>query len=204
MTDWIIGFIERFGYAGIALLMALENIFPPIPSELIMPFAGYVAATGHLHPAGVIAAGTAGSLLGTLPWYWLGRAVGRDRLRRLVERHGRWLAMSPEDLQRADEWFKRHGARAVLVGRIIPALRSVVSMPAGVAHMPFASFLFWSGIGTAVWTAALASLGYVMERDYERAEPFLNAASKIVVAVLVLTYIWRVARFGKHGPNRRA
>jgi membrane protein DedA with SNARE-associated domain len=197
MTDWIIGFIERFGYAGIALLMALENIFPPIPSELIMPFAGYVAATGHLHPIGVVAAGTVGSLLGTLPWYWLGRAIGRERLRKLVTKHGRWLAMSPEDLARADEWFKRHGARAVLLGRIVPALRSVVSMPAGVAHMPFASFLFWSGIGTAVWTAALASLGYVMERDYERAEPFLNAASKIVVAVLVITYIWRVARFGK-------
>ena len=90
MADWIIGFIEQYGYVGVAALMMLENVFPPIPSELIMPFAGFVSARGTLDPFGVLAAGVAGSLAGTLPWYWLGRAVGRQRVHTLVARHGRW------------------------------------------------------------------------------------------------------------------
>jgi len=197
MADWTISFIERFGYLGIAFLMALENVFPPIPSEIIMPFAGFVAARGDLHPAGVVLAGTLGALAGTLPWYWLGWRIGRERLARWVKAHGRWFTLSPQELERAERWFQRHGGRAVFAGRLVPAVRSVISLPAGVARMPLAPFMVWSFAGSLLWTAALAALGFWLESHYERAAPYLNGATQAVLAVLVVSYVWRVLRFGR-------
>lgn len=195
MAEWIIQLIERFSYVGIALLMALENVFPPVPSELIMPFAGFVAARGDLNGIGVVLAGSAGSLAGTLPWYWVGRRIGRERLGRWVERHGRWFTMSPADLERAEGWLQRHGGMAVMLGRLVPALRSVISMPAGVTRMPLLSFLFWSSAGTLVWTSALASLGWVLQNQYERVAEYLEIATRVVLGLLVAGYLWRVVRF---------
>lgn len=195
MFDWIVAAITQYGYLGIALLMFVENVFPPIPSELIMPFAGFVATRGELDLAGVIAAGVAGSLAGAMPWYWAGRALGRARLRRLAQRHGRWLTVSPEDLARAEDWFDRHGPAAVLVGRLIPAIRSVVSAPAGVACMPLPRFLLWSGIGTLAWTAALTSLGWMLESQYERVSHWLDPVSNGVVAAIAVGYVVRVVRW---------
>jgi membrane protein DedA with SNARE-associated domain len=204
MAEWIIQLIERFSYGGIALLMALENVFPPIPSELIMPFAGFVAARGDLSPVGVVLAGAAGSLAGTLPWYWLGRKIGRERLGHWVERHGRWFTMSTQDLERAEQWLERHGGAAVLFGRLVPAVRSVISMPAGVTRMPMASFLLWSSAGTLVWTSALAALGFALESQYERIAEYLDIVTKVVLGAIVLAYVWRVLRFGKKKEERPA
>jgi membrane protein YqaA with SNARE-associated domain len=134
MFDWITGLVERTGYVGIALLMLAENVFPPIPSELIMPLAGFAAAQGELGMAGVVAAGTAGALAGALLWYGLGRWVGLERLKRWAAEHGRWLTVSPDDLDRAAAWFGRHGGAAVLVGRLVPAVRTLISVPAGHKH----------------------------------------------------------------------
>lgn len=195
MSDLITGWIERFGYFGIALLMAVENVFPPVPSELIMPFAGYVAAKGDLNIAGVVAAGALGSVLGTLPWYWLGRRIGRERLARWVKAHGRWFTVTPDELERAERWFERSGGWALLLGRLVPAVRSVISMPAGVESMPLAKMLAWSAAGTLLWSGALATLGFLLESRYERISPWVDRISIGVLVFLLAAYLWRVVRF---------
>lgn len=192
MFDWIIAAIAQYGYLGIALLMFAENVFPPIPSELIMPFAGFVATRGQLDPVGVVAAGVAGSLAGAMPWYWAGRRLGRARLQRLAERHGRWLTVSADDVARAERWFDRHGAAAVLMGRLVPAIRSVISAPAGMVRMPLPRFVLWSAVGTLLWSAALTSLGWLLESQYARVADWLDPVSKAVLAAIAVSYAYRV------------
>jgi len=148
MFRWIADTIESLGYAGIAALTFLENIFPPIPSELVIPLAGFVAAQGVLRPQWVIAAATIGSLAGSTAWYVLGRRVGKARLHRWVEQHSRWLTLSTDDLGRVDVWFKSHGAWAVCLGRMVPGIRTLISLPAGFTGMPLWRFLTYSALGT--------------------------------------------------------
>lgn len=195
MAEWIIEFIQRGGYAGIALLMLLENVFPPIPSELVLPFAGYVAATGRLDPAGVLLAAVTGSLLGALPWYWAGRRLGHGGLQRFAARHGRLLTLCPEDIDRAQDWFHRHGPSSVGFGRMVPAVRSFISMPAGVGRMPLPRFLMWSALGSAVWNVLLLALGFALQSRYEQAQETIEWLTRGVVALLVVGYVWRVIRF---------
>ncbi|MFZ1426561.1 MAG: DedA family protein [Geminicoccaceae bacterium] len=195
MFDWITALIAHTGYFGIALLMLAENVFPPIPSELIMPLAGFTAARGELSLAGVLVAGTAGSLAGALVWYEIGRRVGLRRLRRWADRHGRWLTMSPEDLDQAVDWFRRHAGAAVLIGRLIPAVRTLISVPAGVAEMRLPSFLAWTTGGTALWTTLLVAAGYLLEGGYEQVSAWVNPVSNVIVGLIVLGYAYRVATF---------
>lgn len=195
MFDWITDLIERTGYFGIFVLTFLENVFPPVPSELIMPLAGYKAAEGSLSLPLVIAAGTAGSLAGASVWFYAGLKLGHQRVRRLAERHGRWLTMSPDDVEQATAWFERHGGPAVLIGRLIPAIRSVISLPAGIARMPLPGFLALSAIGTGLWTTFLVCAGYLLESQHAVVADYLNPVSNAVFAGMALWYIWRVARF---------
>ncbi len=197
MFDWITALVQQTGYLGIALLMLAENVFPPIPSELIMPLAGFTAARGELSIVWVVVAGTVGSIAGALLWYYVGRWIGAERLERWAERHGRWLTMSPEDVERARGAFARHGAAAVLVGRLVPAVRTLISVPAGITAMSLPRFLFWTGLGTAAWTALLAGLGYALESQYAVVADYVNPVSNVVVALLVAGYAWRVATFGR-------
>lgn len=197
MAEWIIRFIDQHGYLGITALMCLENIFPPLPSELIMPFAGFAAARGQLHPLGAVLAGVLGSVLGTLPWYWAGRRLGSQRLKAWARCHGRWLAVSAEDIEHGERWFARHGARSVMLGRLVPALRSVISAPAGVAAMAPGPFLLWSSLGTALWTALLAALGYLLEDRYAEVGHWLEPLTRIFVVGCVLAYLYRVLTFGR-------
>lgn len=200
MTDWIVAFIEGHGYLGIAALMLLENVVPPIPSELIMPFAGFSVAKGHLHFVGVVAAGTVGSLLGTLPWYFAGRALGADRLKRWASRHGRWLTVAADDIDVARRWFDRCGPAAVALGRLIPAVRSVISAPAGVACMSLPTFLLWSAAGSLVWVTALTTLGWALQNHYSEVGAWIDPVAKLVVGAALAVYVWRVVRFG--GRNK--
>ena len=155
MFELITSLIAQTGYLGIALLMLAENLFPPIPSELIMPLAGFTAARGELSLLGVLLAGTIGSLAGALLWYEVGRRIGVERLRRWAGCYGRWFTMAPEQVDRAVAWFQRHGALAVLVGRLVPAIRTLISVPAGIAGMKLPAFLAWTTAGTALWTDSL-------------------------------------------------
>ena len=195
MFGWIVHLVEQGGYAAIAFLMVLENVLPPIPSELIMPLAGFAAAGGKLNLVGVIASGTAGSLAGALFWFWVGRSVGPDRLTAFARRHGRWLTLHPTEIERARSFFDRHHAAALFFGRLIPTVRTLISVPAGVNRLPLTSFLVWTLLGTALWTAALAGAGYLLQGQYQRVSEWVNPVSNVIFAALVIWYVYRVIRF---------
>lgn len=197
METFVQMLMQRLGPFGIGLLMFLENVFPPIPSELIMPLAGYLATRGDMNILVVIGAGTIGSLLGTLPWYYPGRRLGHHGVRRLAENHGRWLTMSPSDVDAASDRFKRHGNSSVMLGRLIPTVRTLISVPAGVANMPLGRFLLFSSIGTLLWTAALALAGYLLGQAYSTTQDYVDPVSTTVLIILVGYYIYRVVTFKK-------
>ena len=187
--------MEKLGAFGIGLLMFLENIFPPIPSELIMPLAGYLATRGDMNIVVVIAAGSIGSMLGILPWYFLGRWLGHDGVRKFASRHGRWLTMTASDVDAATDRFKRHGAVSVLVGRLIPTVRTLISVPAGVANMPIGTFLTLSFVGTLIWTSALAVAGYLLGQAYSVVADYIDPVSTGVLILLVGIYVYRVITY---------
>jgi membrane protein DedA with SNARE-associated domain len=194
LIEWMTSFVEQTGYVGIALLMLLENVFPPIPSELIMPMGGFAAARGSLSLPGVVVAGCIGSLAGAGFWYGVGRWIGCERLRRFAARHGAWLTISPAEVDRAQAWFQRHGWLAVLIGRLVPGVRTLISVPAGIAEMPLRPFLLFSAVGTAAWTSLLATAGYMLEEHYHAVAGWLNPLANLVVASLVILYLVRLGR----------
>ncbi|MFC3832341.1 MULTISPECIES: DedA family protein [Deinococcus] len=195
MVEWVQGLMDSLGYVGILLLMVLENLFPPIPSELIMPSAGFAAARGDLNLIVVILMGTLGSVVGTLPLYYIGRAFGEDRLVEWADKHGKWLTLSGKDIKKADDWFDRHGTKAVLFGRMVPGIRSLLSLPAGMSEMPLPKFLLYSAIGSGLWASALAGAGYLLGDNYEQVEQYVGPASKVILAVLaVAAVMWFVRR----------
>ena len=203
MFDWITGLVQSTGYFGIAALMLAENIFPPIPSELIMPLAGFVASQGELDPFLVVLAGTVGSVLGALPWYYAGYWLGEERVCRFAARHGRWLTLDDKDVGKAIRWFQRHGTKAVLFGRLVPTVRTLISVPAGLARMPMGRFLFYSSIGTVVWTGALAASGYLLGQEYRTVSHYLDLVSQIIIGVIVIVYVYRVMAAGRTGARVR-
>lgn len=192
MADWIISTIEQFGYVGLFALMLLESIFPPIPSELIIPFAGFVAARGDLSIIGVLLATTLGAVVGTLPWYIAGRLFGLHRLRYLADRYGRWLTLNAEEIDLATGVFRRYGPWMVLLGRLLPIIRTLISIPAGLAAMPAWKFIGFSVIGMVVWNSILAGAGYLMAEHYDLIEVWLDPLSTIVVVAVVALYLFRL------------
>ena len=195
MIESLAAWIDRGGYLGIVLLTCVETIFPPLPSEVFMPMAGYAAARGHLSLAGVIASGTLGSLAGAWFWYGIGRAIGLDRARDLAARHGRWLTLHPRDIDRGTAWFARFGGLVVLFGRMVPGIRSLVSVPAGIAHMPVGRFLLLSAIGTLAWTSLLMTAGYLLGAEYRRVSGWADPISTLVIAGIVAGYVYRLMTF---------
>ena len=194
MFDFITGWIDAGGLLAVGALMVLENVFPPIPSELIIPLAGFSAAEGRFGLIPLILVATLGSVLGSTLWYALGRALGEARFLRLVDRHGAWLTLTRAEAEGATAWFRRHGPWAVLLGRLVPTVRTLISVPAGVAGMGWGPFLLFTAIGTAGWTALLAGAGWLLQDNYERVEAWLNPVTTIVVALVVGLYLWRLVR----------
>ena len=192
MTEWIVRLIEQTGYLGVAFLMFLETVFPPIPSEVIMSIAGVAAGQGKLSYGWVVAAGTAGAMLGNILWYLAARALGIIRLKPIIERWGRWITMNWAEVQRAERWFALHGTFFVFVGRLLPTVRSLVSVPAGLLKMRFRDFFIASTIGTAGWTALLAGAGYELGQNYGEIDKVLGPASTAIMVVLAAGYIYRV------------
>ena len=192
MDDWVIRLIEQSGYLGVAFLMFLETVFPPIPSEVIMPVAGVAAANGQLQFGWVVAAGTAGAMLGNTLWYLAARALGVERLEPLIRKHGRWVTLSWPDIQKAERWFRKNGLFFVFLGRLLPTVRSLVSVPAGLLRMRLKSFLLASTLGTAGWTALLAGAGYKLGENIEDIETYIGPASNAILLVLFMGYVWRL------------
>lgn len=195
MSDWIKDLVEQMGYVGILLLMFLENVFPPIPSEVIMPLAGFGAADGKYSLPLVIAAGLAGTLAGALFWYAIARKIGDERLRRWADSHGRWITLSGDDIEKIEDWFCRHGRWAVPLAHLVPGLRTLISIPAGVFAMPPTRFVLLTAIGAGIWTGALATAGYLLGERFEGVEAYLGPVSSTIMAGLLLLYVWRVIRF---------
>jgi len=197
--------MQSLGYLGIGLLMFLENIFPPIPSELIMPLAGFTAAQGELSFAGAVTAGIAGSVLGQLPLYYLGRLAGEERLKRWADKYGKWLTVSHEEIERAKGWFDQHGGKAVLICRLIPGIRSLISIPAGMAQMNLVTFLLYSTVGMGVWALALAWLGLVLGQNYELVSQYLGPVTYVVIGALLLggaVWVWKRHQGQGRGQER--
>ena len=193
MSDWVIRLIEQSGYLGVGFLMFLETLFPPIPSEVIMPVAGVTAAKGELELSLVILSGTAGAMLGNIFWYLAARALGIQRLKPIIDRHGRWLTVNWAEVQRAHRWMERHGTAFVLLGRLVPTVRSLVSIPAGLLKMRFKRFIIASTLGTFAWTALLAGAGYRLRSDFHQVDQFVAPVANTVLVLLLIAYFWRLA-----------
>ncbi|MBE9181515.1 DedA family protein [Oculatella sp. LEGE 06141] len=194
MAEWITGIINALGYVGIGFLMFLENLFPPIPSELIMPLAGFTVARGSMNFGLVLLAGVAGTMLGALPWYFAGRVLGGDRLKRWADRYGKWLGISSEDIQKSITWFRKHGSKAVFLGRLVPGIRTLISIPAGTCDMAFVPFLLYSTLGTLAWVTLLTYAGFALGHNYVLVEEYVGPLSKIVLAIVLVIFIVVVAQ----------
>jgi membrane protein DedA with SNARE-associated domain len=192
MNDWVIRLIEQSGYLGVGFLMFLETVFPPIPSEVIMPVAGMAAAEGKLNYWFVVASGTAGAMLGNIVWYLAARALGVGRMEQIIRRHGRWVTMTWPEVERAQVWFRRNGVFFVFLGRLLPTVRSLVSIPAGLLKMRFKTFFIASTIGTLGWTALLATAGFKLRENFSEVDQYVGTASNAIIAVLVAGYFWRL------------
>lgn len=195
-TDWLI----EYGLWSLAFLMLLQNLIPVLPSEVIMPLAGFLASLGYMDVRGAILAGLAGSMLGHVPWYLLGRTAGEHRLRRLADRHGRWLGLGEQHVRKADHWFQRHASGAVFLGRLVPGIRTCVNIPAGATRMPLWPFLGYTLLGDAIWTASLAWGGFTLGRDYRLVSWYLHVLLLPVILFAGLAAYWLVRR----RPGRRA
>jgi membrane protein DedA with SNARE-associated domain len=183
--------MTSMGYVGIALLMFAENLFPPIPSELIMPLAGFTVAQGKMNFVLAVVAGLLGTMLGALPWYYAGKLLGEERLKSLADKYGKWITVSSRDIDKADNWFDRHGSKAVFLGRLVPGIRTIISLPAGLSEMHLVPFLIYSTIGSALWIFGLTYAGYLLGDNYEVVDDYLGPVSKIVLAILVIGFaIW--------------
>ena len=202
MYDWVIRLIDWGGYGGVFLLMLLETVFPPIPSEVILPIAGMRAANGPLGLPGVIVAATMGAMTGNTLWYLAARSIGLDRFRYFITRYGRWLTMDWYDVERVQHLFGRFGAGIVFVGRMLPTIRTFISVPAGIVRMKLPLFLIWSTIGTAIFGAALSGAGYVAGARFHRIEEIAGPISSAIVVAIILWYIWRQLTWDRRQAKR--
>ncbi len=201
LVQWATDVIATIGYPGIALLIALEAVFPPIPSEVILPLSGSLSASGTFNVVLVLIASTIGSLMGASILYGIGRWGGETRIGGWLDRYGKWVLLSRQDLYNSREWFAKHGTYAVLVARVIPGMRSFVSVPAGLASMHYGRFLIFTAIGSAMWNGALIAAGYFLGSNWNQVEGWLAPLGPIVygfifllIAVFVARRLW--AKFG--------
>ena len=195
LASWVQDVIERLGAVGVALLVILENVFPPIPSEIVLPFAGFVAQRGDGSVVVMIFAATVGAVVGALVLYGIAAVIGPERLAAFVARFGRWFGVKPADLVRAEQWFDRHAVAAVLLGRCVPLIRSIVSIPAGFRRMAITPFLLYTALGSLVWNTALIGAGAILGNQWERVEPYVATLQWVVVAAVALLVLRFV--FGK-------
>ena len=192
LATWVQDVIEQLGYLGVALLVVLENVFPPIPSEIVLPFAGFVAQRGSDSVVLMILAATVGSVIGALIMYWIAAVIGDERLNAFTRKFGKWVQIREADLTRAEEWFDRHAVSAVLVGRCVPLIRSVVSIPAGFRRVKLIPYITYTFLGSLVWNIALVGAGAILGENWERVEPVV-AAFQWIVIVLVVAAVARLA-----------
>ena len=194
MTESVTSFVEAVGYLGIAVLMFLEIPLPIIQSEIVMTFSGFTAKTGTLSVLAVIASGVAGSQVGSMALYALCRRLPEGRVRGFVADHGSWLGFTRDNLKQAEERFRRHGALAVLIGRLLPGLRAFIALPAGLVRMPAWQFFAFNLIGTVFWVSVLTLLGFALGTQYRLVDRYSSYVTFAFLAVVVGLVVWRVVK----------
>lgn len=200
MENWITDIMSQYGYLGIFLLIMLENIFPPIPSEVILTFGGYMTTQSDMTAMGVILVSTAGSVAGAVILYGLGLQLDVKRLEKIVDRYGRVLRLTRKDIHKADSWFDKYGIWTVLFCRLIPLIRSLISIPAGMSNMKFGLFLLFTTVGTLIWNTILVSVGAAVDDNWESIVGVMDVYSNIAYVVIVLVglaAIWWYIQFRK-------
>ncbi|MFG3437403.1 DedA family protein [Nonomuraea sp. NPDC047897] len=205
MTEWMVWLMERLGAPGAGIAIALENLFPPLPSEVVLPLAGFTASRGDMGLVDVLVFTTLGSVLGALALYWVGALLGRDRVLAIA---AKMPLVKPSDIEKTEAWFLKHGRMTVFFGRMIPIFRSLISVPAGVERMPLLTFLALTTAGSAIWNTAFVLAGYALGEQWELVEGYVGIGSKVVlglVALAVVVFIGvRLAerRKGRHASRR--
>jgi len=192
---------QWIGYGAILLAMFLENLIPPIPSELIMPLGGVYVSQGQLDFLPVVLAGLIGTVVGALPWYGIGRLVNEEKLEQWLEKNGRWIGINPQDLARSRKWFNRYGVSLVFWGRLVPGIRTLISVPAGVELMPIPPFLIWTTAGSLIWTLFLTITGFYLGDNYANIEKWISPFSSIfkmliifIISLGLITLIYKTLR----------
>ena len=204
MKEWILSIMDSLGgYWGIGFLMFAENLFPPIPSELIMPLAGFSVSQGKMNFALAVFAGVVGTIIGALPWYYAGKIIGEQRIKNLADRYGKWIQVSSKDIDKVKNWFDRYGNKAVLFGRLVPGIRTLISLPAGLNEMPLVPFLIYSTIGTTLWVIFLTGAGYLLGNNYELVDDYLAPVSKGVLVLLLVAFAVWIFRKKQQAKRRR-
>ncbi|HYF63461.1 MAG TPA: DedA family protein [Herpetosiphonaceae bacterium] len=186
LQQWIEAIITTIGYGGIALVMFAENLFPPIPSELVMPLAGFIVERGEMHVVGVLVAGTLGAVLGALALYYIGMWADAVIIRRFVRRYGRFFLISEQDMDRTLAFFDRHGQKMVFFGRLIPLVRSLISVPAGMNRMPLGRFLLWTTMGSLIWNGVLTYAGILLGANWEQVLGIVGRYETVALGLIAL------------------
>ncbi|HEY8346975.1 MAG TPA: DedA family protein [Symbiobacteriaceae bacterium] len=195
---WTTAVIQAYGYPGILLIVLIENLFPPIPSEIILPFAGFLVSRGVLTMPGVVIAATMGSVLGALVLYMAGRWFGRERIYLVVTRYGRILTVSERDVQRTEEWFQRYGTWTVFFCRMIPIMRSLISIPAGLVAMDVPVFTFYTTVGTLIWNILLVGIGAALGAAWPLLSTWIGYyQDAVLVVILAVLAVFAAVRLSK-------
>ncbi len=204
MEDLIIEIMNNYGYLGICLLILIENIFPPIPSELILTFGGFMTTNSNITVIGVIIAATIGSLLGAIILYYIGKILNKERLIKIVtSKYGKWLRIKPKDIEAADKWFDEKGNKTVFFCRFIPVVRSLISIPAGMSEMPMLKFILYTFLGSTIWNTALVCVGAFAGDKKDYILNILNNASHVILILLVIIFIAVVFWYYKFRVNKK-
>ncbi|MBM7618476.1 membrane protein DedA with SNARE-associated domain [Bacillus tianshenii] len=189
MEHWLTDIINEYGYMGILFLIALENIFPPVPSEVILTFGGFATTTSGLTIGGVVAASTVGSVLGAIVLYVIGLQLDVERLEKIVDRYGHVLRITRKDIHRADAWFDKYGPWTVFLCRFVPLIRSLISIPAGMSNMNFGLFLLFTTLGTLIWNVVLIYLGASVGSSWDTIVEYMDLYSKFVYVLLAILFV---------------
>ncbi|WP_431914401.1 DedA family protein [Nonomuraea jabiensis] len=205
MTDWLVGLMETLGAPGAGLAIALENLFPPLPSEVILPLSGFTASRGEMDLLDVLVCTTLGSVIGALALYWVGALLGRERTLAIA---AKLPLVKTSDIEKTEAWFLKHGRKTVFFGRMVPIFRSLISVPAGVERMPLVPFTLLTATGSLIWNTIFVMAGYLLGENWSLVEAYVGIGSKVVLALVVLALVVFVGvrlaerRKGRHASRR--
>ena len=192
MQDWLINVINHYGYLGIAFLILLENVFPPIPSEIILTFSGFLTTISNTNIWLSSLSATLGSMAGAILLYMLGRVLPQRKIAQFVKKHQKIFRLKESDLKRSSDWMTKRGGSAVFVCRFVPVVRSLISIPAGAAHMRFWQFLTYTTLGTAIWNTILIYLGALAGNNWQRITGYINTYSYFIAIAVSLTLVFLI------------